>query len=531
MRNQYFQMVFRDNQAFIHFFPPRDGGKNVTINEVTAYLEFRKYKEYNLVELNKAIGEPEQETEVLVGPWDGIRIREMMDINVSLDKMKVVCRFYPPSEGGQLMSAKEIVDDLTFHKVKHGLDQQAVFSFLQDRKYCTDYIFALGTPPVHGRDAKIEYFFATAKNLSPKHNEDGSVNYKELNTISHVHAGDLLARLTPEDPGKPGKNVYGEEIRPRTVKTAKLSYGNNITINEEGTEIVSDVTGHVNLVNGKVFVSNVFEVPADVDNSIGNIEYEGSVLIHGNVKSGFTVHASQDVIVEGVVEGADVSAGAQLIIKHGVHGMFKANLHAGTNMMVKFVENATVVVGGYLEAEQLMNSDVSSRDCIRVHGKKGLINGGVLRAVNYIEADNIGSEMGTNTTLEVGVDPTRKERYIALAKEIESRTKEIEDIKIILANYSAILRRGERLPQDKMIYVQQQAVLLKQKQTEIAPLREEMMAIHTEMMASNRAYVSVNRSIYPGAVIAISDLSLQIREITNACKFKKADGTITHVPL
>lgn len=531
MRNQYFQMVFRDNQAWIHFFPPQDGGKILQINEVTSYLEMRNYRDYPLVELNQAIKNAQTDAEILLGPWDGILVREMMDVRVSLDKMKVTCRFYPPSAGGSLLSVKEIVESLEFHKVKYGINQQEIAGFLQDRHYCTDYELAVGTPPMHGRDAKIEYFFETAKKLTPKHNEDGSVDYKELNTISHVHAGDLLARLIPEDPGKSGRNVYGEEIRPRTVKTTRLAYGKNITLQENGTELISEVTGHVNLVDGKVFVSNVYEVPADVDNSIGNIEYEGSVLIHGSVKSGFSVRASQDVIVEGVVEGADVSAGAQLIIKHGVHGMFKANLHAGTNMMVKFLENAKVSVGGYLEAEQIMNSDVSSGDCIRVHGKRALINGGVLRAVNYIEADYIGSEMGTSTTLEVGVDPTRKERYLALNRNLEARNKEIEDIKLILANYSAILRRGERLPQDKMVYVQQQAILLKQKQEEIVPLREEMMAIHTEMMSSNRAYVSVNRSAYPGVIIGISDLSMQIREIYNVCKFKKADGTITHVPL
>ena len=95
---------------------------------------------------------------------------------------------------------------------------------------------------MHGRDAKIEYFFNTNKNLQPKRNEDGSVDYKELNTISHVHAGDLLARLIKEDPGKPGMSVYGDEIKPRTVRSLRLEYGNNITINEERTEIYSEVT-------------------------------------------------------------------------------------------------------------------------------------------------------------------------------------------------------------------------------------------------------------------------------------------------
>ena len=84
-------------------------------------------------------------------------------------------------------------------------------------------------------------FFNTNKNLQPKRNEDGSVDYKELNTISHIQKGDLLARLIKEDPGKSGKNVLGEEIRPRTVRVERLEFGNNITANEDRTEIYSDV--------------------------------------------------------------------------------------------------------------------------------------------------------------------------------------------------------------------------------------------------------------------------------------------------
>ena len=42
--------------------------------------------------------------------------------------------------------------------------------------------------------------------------------------------------------------------------------------------------------NDTVFVSNVYEVPADVGPSTGDIDYDGSVEVKGNVLSGYTVH-------------------------------------------------------------------------------------------------------------------------------------------------------------------------------------------------------------------------------------------------
>ena len=123
----------------------------------------------------------------------------------------------------------------------------------------------------------------------------------------------MIARLIPAVPGQPGHDVFGNELKPREVQSLRLSYANNIYVSDDGTELYSEVTGHASLVQGKVFVSGVYEVPADVDNSIGDINYPGNVSVKGNVKSGFVIHADGDIVVEGVVEGAELYAGGQII--------------------------------------------------------------------------------------------------------------------------------------------------------------------------------------------------------------------------
>ena len=57
--------------------------------------------------------------------------------------------------------------------------------------------------------------------------------------------------------------MQGREIKPKQVRSLQLEYGNNIRVSEDKTELYSEVTGHASLVNGKVFVSDVYEVPAD----------------------------------------------------------------------------------------------------------------------------------------------------------------------------------------------------------------------------------------------------------------------------
>ena len=251
--------------------------------------------------------------------------------------------------------------------------------------------------------------------------------------------------------------------------------------------------------------------------------------IKGNVKSGFTVRATGDIIIHGVVENAFVESGGQIIVKQGIHGMHKGVLKAGTNVMAKYIENAKVYAGGFVEAEAILNSDVSATGEVRVKGKKGLINGGTIRAGKSIEVQYAGTEMGTFTTLEVGIDPEKKERYLELKKDVNKRSKDLEDMKVIIDNYASMLKKGEVLPKDKLLYVQNLALEYKTKKEELEPLRDEMRKIHIEMMESDRSYIAVTRTIFPGVVLSISDLGYNIKDKMNYCRFKKVDGAIKSV--
>lgn len=525
-KNGYFQLKFIENKAYVHIYPPSEDGKAVEINEVIRYLDAKRFSDYDLKELNRAVTTKDNESEVEVGDWDGIEINEMMDIGIALDKMSVVCRFYPPSAKGSLMDAQEIINDMVAAKIKYGMDQNAIFDFLSQREYCTDYILAKGTDPVHGTDARIEYYFNTDINLAPKHNSDGTVDYHELNTISAIQEGDLLARLIKEDPGKAGCDVFGNVIKPRNVKTKKLECGNNIQISEDGLEARSNVTGHAQLVGGKIFVSNVYEVPADVDNSVGNINYAGSVLVKGNVKGGFSIHADGDIIVEGVVEDASLTALGQIIVKRGIHGMNKGYMKAEKSVIVKFIENATVVSGGYIETETIMHSKVDAASYIKVTGKKGLINGGVSRAGSLIEAENIGSGMGGNTKIEVGIEPERKERYGFLQKRMKEQNEELAKIKTILLTYGEKMAKGEKLSADKLGFVQKLTLDYKERKQQLEPMLEEFAELQNEMLLENNACVKVNKQIFAGTVIQISELSYQVAKDDNYCKYVKEAGEI-----
>ncbi len=526
-KNGYFKLDVGDMGVVLYIYPPEDGGKPLEAKEVLVYLERRGYGSFDRGELNRALSAKEGEQRLYVGEWNGYEENESMEVNVSMDKMLAFCRFYPPSNKGKQMTEEAIVMGLESHKVIMGIRKEEILKFLKERQYCTDYVLAKGTPPVNGKDAKIEYFFNNNLNLRPKKNPDGTVDYHDLNTISHVEEGQMLAKLHPAVPGKPGIDVYGGDVNGRQEKNLKLEFGNNITLSEDQTEIYSDVTGHASLVNRKVFVANVFEVPADVDNTTGDVSYDGNVNIKGNVKSGFSVRAKGDIVIDGVVEAAYLSAGGQIIVKRGINGMGKGKVESKSNIITKFIENSIVVAGGFIETGSILHSRVSAGMDIRVSGKRGFVNGGVIRAGSLVEAQTIGSAMGgANTSVEVGVDPKVKERYESLQERVAQLQKEISQLRPALVNFQERLQRKEQISPERMKQVQGIAKSFKEKQQELAASRLEYQELHEQLQMSHSAKVAVKGSIYPGVSITISDVSMNIKSERSFSKFVKDRGEI-----
>lgn len=195
------------------------------------------------------------------------------------------------------------------------------------------------------------------------------------------------------------------------------------------------------LEGDKIFVSNVLEL-VNVDNSTGDIDYDGDVVIKGNVVAGFTVKAAGDITVSGIVEGATVIAGGSITFNRGIQGMTKAVVKAGGNIVSKFIESAeSVSAGGSIEADSILHSKVTAKETIKASGKNGLIIGGDVKAVYMIEAKTIGNAMGTNTTVGVGVDPAMKRRV----DELKNSLDKLGNNKIQLNQILSVLRKKQEL--------------------------------------------------------------------------------------
>ena len=521
--NGYFRLICEENGTFLQIEPPSDGGDPVGINEIMEYLNNRNI-DFDSQSLYAASSAKETQ-KVRLNRNTHMEERENYKLVIQPDNMQAIVRFYAPSKNGELMMRNEFISDLGFKGIKYGIQDVEIDKFFRQRRYCENIVVAMGKPPRHGEDARIEYYFSTDVKARPTLKEDGSVDFFHLNTINHCSKGDVLAKLFPEDAGEAGKNVLGEPLKPREVKKKKLKCGRNITLSEDKLTLTSDVDGHVTLVDDKVFVSDVLTVE-NVDNATGNIEYEGSVQVTGNVCANFSVVAKGNIEVGGVVEGAYIQAGGDIIIARGMNGMGRGELKAGGNIVAKFMENSTAMAKGYVSSESILHSSVQAGDEVTVTGKRGFITGGRVCALNSVSVKTLGSSMGADTIIEVGVDPTLKSRIQQMQKEIAEAARVVKSVQPLLTATQQKLAKRIKLSPDQIQYMKSLIALSQLKKKEVEDKTVEMEAMQDSLGNLTNAAVNVSGVVFPGTKICIGDSSMVVQGQMQYCKFIRTGGEV-----
>lgn len=523
--NGYFQILLGDNVSFVRLFPPEGDGESIVVDELRDYLLAKGFQ-IDIVEVKKVIDGLTKPTDYKIADKRGIPCAESFSVKISPDKMTVTCRFYPCSTAGSALTREAIISELNFRGVRKGIDEAAIGQYLGNKLYCTDYVLAKGLQPTLGSDAAIEYFFNTNPNAKPKLNDDGTVDFFNLSTISKCEKGQVLATLTKEERGEPGYNVVGDILQPREVKKLSLKYNRNAELSEDKLSIIASVSGHVSLVDDKVFVSDVYEC-VDVDTSTGNIDYDGSVAVSGNVKAGFVIQATGDVIVHGVVEGAMIESGGNVIIDRGMNGMGKGIINAKGNVVSKFLENTTIVAEGYVHAEAILHSKIQAKGDVEVTGKKGFITGGSIRSLGCVSAKTIGSDMGVDTEVEVGVDPTVKNRFEYVNSELAKARKKVEQVEPVLLTLTKKIKSGAQLTIDQTRYFKQLSVEYQEARGTLSQYEQEYMQLQDEMDAHpTESVIKVSEFAYPGTKLSISDVSTTLTKPVQHSRFVKEGADI-----
>ncbi len=360
------------------------------------------------------------------------------------------------------------------------------------------------------------------------------MDYRDVKSIQNVKKGQALAKKMPATNGVPGMTVTGKEIAAEPGKEVKFIFGKGVESAVGNPELyVAANDGQVIYKENKLQVLAIYEIPGDLDMSIGNIDFVGSLIIHGNVGE-FKVYAGEDIIIDGVADGTEIKAGGKVTVKGGIIGK-KAHVVAQGEVTTKYIRNAYVETeANIIVSEAAMHSTLIAGGKIAVVGAKGLIVGGTIVAGHEISARTIGSNLATPTDLEVGETPKMREEMQKAASELKNLEDQLDKTKkgiMFLKDLSS--KSGGNLQPDKRDLLAkltrtQFKLLTEQKKWEEVKNKIELKA--KEMQTTKRGKVSCMGLVYTGVKITINKVSRSITDEMKYSSFVEKNHEIQVIP-
>ncbi|MDO9065225.1 MAG: FapA family protein [Sulfuricella sp.] len=458
---------------------------------------------------------PELLEKIRAGEAFEMAIGEVRDgeahVHLDASKMAAYLSISPPF-GGAPVTREQVCGAIEAAGVVFGLDNEAIERAIQAGRADNELI-AKGRQPVHGEDGRIENLIPAMKERCPRLDEHGLADYRNLGEVPVVHTGEILVRRIPATHGEAGETVLGQEIPASPGK--EVAFASSLSgVAPDASDpdvLVATITGQPVQVKNGVIVEPTYAA-ARVDLSTGNIVFDGTVNVQGDVQAGMSIRATGDIHIDGTVEAATqgeatLEAGGDIVVHGGVIGHVDSGggeshvsrIHCKGSFTARFVQNVHIFADDSIYIDDTaMQSELSAANQVVV-GKegsgKGRIIGGLTQATLLVKAQVIGSPALARTVVEVGFHPKMNDRLRHLASEQEEWGKKLEEVQRVLA--FARLNPG-KLSEEAL---QKAEKTLAAAQAHTAALQDEHEVLNGQLRLSDKGRVVVEKALYEGVEV------------------------------
>lgn len=356
---------------------------------------------------------------------------------------------------------------------------------------------AEGRPAQAGRDGEVAWSVAPPAKIVA--DAEARIDFRAVTQFVKVSAGQTLCCVKDPQPGTPGRDVFGRELPAAMGRQVTLRLGRNVRFEDDGRTVVSLADGCLRVAGDTVSVEDTCVVKEDVDFGIGNIDFNGVVVVNGSVRDGFSVKATKDIIVRGTACGATLEAGGDIRITGGVSGHDKGVLRAHGEVAVRYLDNVTVAAGADIHVQMaIMNSAVEAAGSVVVD--RGRIIGGKITAGGDVKASVLGSDMCIPTAIRAGMDLKATARFEQLGEELANVNAQARKIEVALGSLVDDPARIDKLPPEKGDAVRKLITQLEQKLSRAAELDKELASLSP---GGQSACVAVGKRLFPNVTVQI----------------------------
>ncbi len=420
-------------------------------------------------------------------------------VTVSQDKMEA----YVTLGKGSCKTKNEIMRFLAKENVVFGIKQDEIEKHIKESEKATQrFLAAEGVRPERGRDGHYEFFFRTGIPQIPAIREDGSIDYQNTIYFEQVKAGQVIAVYHEAQPGMGGRTVDGTELPAQGGQEKSILKGRGFLLSQDKKTYIARESGKIELKDNRITIQPLLVVN-EVTISTGNLRFNGSIWVRGNVGSGVVIQAKDELIIEGNVEAARLQSGKNIVIKNGVSGGGLAIIESAGDINGKFFEGASLTANEGIYANYVMNCNMIAGTNVVISGARGAIIGGNTAAVNGIEAHHIGNRAGLLTNISLGASQAMIEKE----EEAEIKLKKLQsELAIFEEAYRKLQKQYPPEIRNEMeLYLKvEQATYIKRKQMELQ--MERTKALEEKRSKANEAKMIVRGVLNAGTVVQMNGM-------------------------
>ena len=317
-----------------------------------------------------------------------------------------------------------------------------------------------------------------------------------------MKAGQVIAVYHEAQPGIGGRMVDGTELPAQGGQEKQMLKGRGFLLSQDKKTYIARESGKIELKNNEITIQPLLVV-TEVTISTGNLRFNGSIWVKGNVGSGVVIQSKDELIIEGNVEAAHLQSGKRIVIKNGVSGGGLAVIESAEDIHGKFFESATLTANGGIYANYVMSSNMIAGKEIVISGSKGAIIGGNAAAVNGIKAHHIGNRAGLLTNISLGVSKAMIEKE----EEAEIKLKKFQsELEIFEEAYRKLQKQYPPEVRNEMeLYLKvEQATYIKRKQMEQQV--ERTKELEEKRNKANEAKMMVYGILNAGTVVQMNGM-------------------------
>lgn len=430
-----------------------------------------------------------------------------------------------PPRGGKSLQRADVGRAMQQVGVVFGIDEKAI---LQACKAVmpSKIEVAFQKPPVNGADAEFKVLIKTVAERSPQVNDQGLIDFRELGEIPFVQPGMPLMRRHPATLGVPGCDVRGNPVNPTPgtdIPYASALKGVRFAPGDPNV-LEAEIKGQPVHVEHGMLVEDLLSLDT-VDMDSGNVSFDGSIQIKGDVMANMRVKVTGNIVIGGTVEGAELEAGGDIQIGRGV--IAHAKVKAEGAVSARFVENSEISAGTVISIDDMvMQSDLQALNQVIVGvkaQKRGRIVGGTTRSMMLIRAPQIGADdASTLTTVQVGVNPILEAQLLEIQAQLAKIEAEQDNLKKAVQHLKASGDKNNMLPRAQ--------AALQQVLQSWGKLLKERNKIEGQLAMFQEASIEVSQGVEGSVALIFGKRSRRLQKPYEAGSFKlDPSGHILHI--